>query len=89
MDCTIYVAKTKVLISCAVTAQLICVFVFACAKIWFSHDVAHISLHCLDRPFCLRTGDDGQFSIVVITVKGQMPNDQEVAKTLPKTLFLF
>ena len=32
MDCTICVAKTKVLISCAVTAQLICVFVFANAK---------------------------------------------------------
>ena len=30
------------LISCAVTAQLICTFVFAYAKIWFSHDVAHI-----------------------------------------------
>ena len=28
-DCTICVAKTKVLISCADTAQLICVFVFA------------------------------------------------------------
>ena len=31
-NCTIHVAKTKVLISCAVTAQLICVFVFAKAK---------------------------------------------------------
>ena len=41
-DCTIYVEKTKALISCAVTAQLICVFVFAYAKSWFSHDVAHI-----------------------------------------------
>ena len=30
------------LISCAVTVQLICVFVFAYAKIWFSHDSAHI-----------------------------------------------
>ena len=32
MDCTILIAKTKALISCAVTAQLICVFVFAYAK---------------------------------------------------------
>ena len=31
-DCTIYVAKTKALISFAVTAKLICVFVFAYAK---------------------------------------------------------
>ena len=31
------VAKTKALISFAVTAKLICVFVFAYAKIRFSH----------------------------------------------------
>ena len=36
------VAKTKTLISFAVTAKLICVFVFAYAKRWFSHDAAHI-----------------------------------------------
>ena len=37
-----YVAKTKALISFAVTAKLICVFVFAYAKCWFSHDAVHI-----------------------------------------------
>ena len=42
MDCTIYVAKTKALISFAVTAKLVCVFVFAYANRWFSHDAAHI-----------------------------------------------
>ena len=31
-DCNICVAKTKTLINCAVTAQLICVFVFAYAN---------------------------------------------------------
>ena len=35
-------AKTKALISCAVTAQLICVFVFAYANCWFSHAQIHI-----------------------------------------------
>ena len=35
--------KTKALISFAVTAKLICVFVFACAKSRFSHDAAHLS----------------------------------------------
>ena len=35
-------AKTKALISCAVTAQLICVFVFAYANCWFSHAKAHL-----------------------------------------------
>ena len=39
-DFTIYVAKTKALISFAVIAKLICVFVFACTKIWFSYEAA-------------------------------------------------
>ena len=43
-DCTIYVAKTKSLISCAVTAQLICVFVFAYAKGRFYHNEAQLVL---------------------------------------------
>ena len=47
MDCTIRVAKTKALISFAVTAKLICVFVFAYAKSRFSHNEAHMfSLVC-------------------------------------------
>ena len=44
-DCTIHVAKTKALISCAVTAQLICVFVFAYADCWFYHAQAQMVLH--------------------------------------------
>ena len=36
-------AKTKVLISCAVSAQLICAFVFAYAKSRFSYDAAHFA----------------------------------------------
>ena len=47
-----YVAKTKALISFTVTAKLICVFVFTCAKRWFSHDAAH--LYC--NPYNLREG---------------------------------
>ena len=43
IDCTIYVVKSKVLISCAVTAQLICTFVIF-AKTGFSHDRAHMRL---------------------------------------------
>ena len=37
-----YVAKTKALISFAVTAKLICVFVFAYVKRWFSDDASHL-----------------------------------------------
>ena len=40
-DFTICESKTKALISCAVTAQLICAFVFAYADCWFSDDAAH------------------------------------------------
>ena len=43
-NCTIHVAKTKAL--SAVTAKLICDFVFAYADCWFSHSAAHmISLY--------------------------------------------
>ena len=34
--------KTKALISCRVTVQVLCAFVFAYAKGRFSHDMAHI-----------------------------------------------
>ena len=37
MDCTILVVKTKALISCTVTAQLIWAFVLAYAKSRFAH----------------------------------------------------
>ena len=49
-DCTINGAKTKALISFAVTAKLICVFVFAYAKSRFSHDAALIELNLLGIP---------------------------------------
>ena len=47
-----YVAKTKALISLAVTAKLICIFVFAYAKKRFSHDTAQIIYNQDTRP-CL------------------------------------
>ena len=43
-NCTIRVAKTKALISFAVTAKLICVFVFVYADCWFSNEAAQISI---------------------------------------------
>ena len=39
---TIRVKKTKAMMSFAVTAKLICAFVFAQAFCWFSHAVAHM-----------------------------------------------
>ena len=41
--------KTKTLISFAVTAKLICAFIFAYANCWFSHSAAQLimSLHAL------------------------------------------
>ena len=44
MDCIFYVAKTKALISFAVTAKLICVFVFAYAKRRLSHNESHLMI---------------------------------------------
>ena len=43
LNYTVYEAKTKALISCTVTGQLIHAFVFACnANNLFSHDMVHI-----------------------------------------------
>ena len=58
MDCTIRVAKTKALISFAVTAKLICVFVFAYAISRFSHNEAHMQWHNydFDTKFGLKRG---------------------------------
>ena len=39
-NCTIRVAKTKALISFAVTVKPICAFVFAYADCWFSHEAS-------------------------------------------------
>ena len=46
MDCTIPIVKLKALISCAVTAQMVWVFVFAYAIIRFSHGAAHMLFQC-------------------------------------------
>ena len=57
-----YVAKTKALISCVVTAQLI--FVFAFAKSRFSHDAAlsylsYLAFHKQDTPDYKKVPDQG------------------------------
>ena len=41
-NCTIRVTKTKALICFAVTAKLICAFVFSYADCWFSHAAAQL-----------------------------------------------
>ena len=48
-------AKTKALISCAVTAQLICIFVFAYADCWFSHVKAQINKYSKAKDEALQT----------------------------------
>ena len=45
----IRVAKTKALTSFAVTAKLICAFVFAYAKSRFSQDAAHMRVSMIER----------------------------------------
>ena len=53
--CTTFVAKTKALISFAVTAKLICVFVFAYAKRRFSHYAAHFPCYFFYQVQCCHT----------------------------------
>ena len=67
-----YVAKTQALISCVVTAQLICVFVFAYAKVRFSHDAAQIQIGIL---VIMKLSAGGnvlhftKYSLVIIKIK--------------------
>ena len=66
-----HVSKTKALISCAVTKQLICAFVFAYVKSRFFHDALNFHAHVL----CLVSGpgNDGTalvqsyWSIVILS----------------------
>ena len=51
MNCTIRVAKTKALISFAVTAKLICTFVFAYTDCWFSQVAAQINKQTIFRNY--------------------------------------
>ena len=78
-DCTIYVAKTKALISFAVTAKLICVFVFAYAKCRFSHDAAHI---CRYKHLDLESRD------ITFYVENNKDTDQTVTVHMTRTSFL-
>ena len=48
---TICVAKTKTLISFAVTAKLSCTFVFAYSQCWFCHDAAYHSTIRMSVPY--------------------------------------
>ena len=41
-NCIVHAAKTKAIISCAVTAKLICTLFICICKSQFSHDVAQI-----------------------------------------------
>ena len=58
-DCTISIVKTITLISWAVTAQLICVFVIAYVKNRFSHDATNI---CSSPGVFKCSNDKAQFS---------------------------
>ena len=68
----ICVAKTKALISFAVTAKLICVCVFSHAKSRFSHDPAHIIKHF---PFseCLIFLKGSELPLATAYTSGDLP----------------
>ena len=65
------VAKTKALISFAVTAKLICVFVFAYADCWFSHDAVHfhIELVIQSRQLLVRGSSNNDVRMSQLTIQ--------------------
>ena len=90
-DCTTNVAKTKALISLAVTAKLICVFVFAYAKIRFSHDAAHIGSN-QQRHWLACTDGELICTFVVGICKKQVSHDMDsflihMSRTMRKPTF--
>ena len=70
MDCTIYVVKTKALISCAVTVN--CAFVFAYAESSFSYEVARIPLVVLSWSNSSQTTSHNLGNISLTQNKSQM-----------------
>ena len=70
MDCTIRVAKTKPLISFAVTPKLICGFVFAYAKSRFSHEEAHVMIANLQFSL-LQTHFALHFLVILLLLTGK------------------
>ena len=72
MNCTIRVAKTKALISFAVTAKLICAFVFAYADCWFSHEAAQLVILCMTFNSIIR--NRRQTGKTNATIKAQISN---------------
>ena len=69
--CTIYVAKTKVLISFVVTAKLICIFVFAYIDCWFSHEVAQMCNNVICAIYVYRFQCQSMYSEIVIVLVNQ------------------
>ena len=56
-DCTIYVAKTRALSSCAVSAQLICALVFPYAKLKASFLLMQLKLYKILLSFTNKVKD--------------------------------
>ena len=71
-NCTVHVVKTKALISFAVTAKLICAFVFANANCWFSHAKAHF--YSLQESYNREITIDGLDPYTSYTIQGAVSN---------------
>ena len=79
--------KTKALISFAVTAKLICVFVFAYAKIRFSHDEAQFISNKVISPYSAKKVKkaDNKITCMSANVKKNFVQTDENSK-IRKTL---
>ena len=77
--------KTKALISFAVTAKLICYFVFAYAKSRFSHDAAHIILceSCFDCITLKGDSSNKQMQPMSVSVKYSLEKYMSLVKRKP------
>ena len=74
-------AKTKTLISCAVTAQLNCAIVFAYAKFRFSHDAAQEYNEAL-TDFTLKFPKFSDFEQSFLTITSCLPKLETVLQAM-------
>ena len=67
--CVIRVAKTKALISYALTMKLICAFVFTYAKFWVSRDMAHMPLMFSVKTFSIYKLESWSFTWITRSIQ--------------------
>ena len=78
------------MISCAVTAQLICAFVFIYAKIWSSLDGAYMVGYSYEQTYCTILQEKIKILLLILDIKSSFTtNDCQSEITLCKKQLIY